>query len=199
MQPDDLQRVPQEQEPWIAFLQGNNPDYPERAMAADLQHIRERLELQRNDETTAETRLADYLLGIVPATTDTLAELTTGGYFANGRIWVLHSRLRYFDPERRRAGLPQDVAALVHSLEDDSASVTLVNLSDSEAREVVVQAGGYAEHRFTALERESGAVDLDTNAITVRLAPGSGERLTLRMERYANQPDLAFPWAWSRR
>ena len=199
MQQEDLQRVPQQQEPWIAFLQGNDPGYPERAMEADLEHIRGRLELQRNDETSAETRLADYLLGIVPATTDTLSELTTGGYFANGRIWVLHSRLRYFDPDRRRAGLPPDVAALVHSLEDDSVSVTLVNLSDSEAREVVVQAGGYAEHQFTALERESGAVDLDTNAVSVRLAPGSGERLTLGMTRYANQPDLAFPWSWSRR
>ena len=135
----------------------------------------------------------------MPATTNTLAELTTGGYFAGGRIWVLHSRLRYFDPEQRRAGLPPDVAALVHSLQEDSVSVTLVNLSESASREVVVQAGGYAEHQFTALERDSGAVDLDTNAITVRLAPSSGERLTLQMQRYANQPDLAFPWAWSRR
>lgn len=191
----DLARVPLADEPWIAYLQGTNPDYPERAMRADFEHIRGRLALMRADETTAGTRLADYLLGIMPAVTDTLSELTGGGYFAGGRIWVLHSRLRYFDPERHRAGLPEDVAALVHALSDDSVSVTLVNLNQAQAREVVVQAGGYAEHQFTRLEGAGEPRDLDTTAFTVRLAPGAGQRLDLRMRRYANQPNLSFPWS----
>ncbi len=195
MEPSDLERVPLADEPWIAFLEGSNPDYPERAMQADSMHIRQRLELMRNDETTADTRLADYLLGIMPAATDTLTQLTTGGYFARGRIWVLHSRLRYFDPEESRAGLPADVAALVHELGDDSVTVTLVNVSQTEPREVVVQAGGYAEHQFTNLEGPEEPIALDANAISVRLAPGAGKRLTLRMRRYANMPDLSFPWA----
>ena len=191
----DLDRVPLESEPWIAFLQGQNPDYPQAAMQADSMHIRQHLEVMRNDETTADTRLADYLLGIMPATTDTLTQLTTGGYFASGKIWVLHSRLRYFDPDRERAGLPPDVAALVHELSDDSVAVTLVNLSQSEPRNVIVQAGGYAEHRFTGLEGAADLPALDTNVLSVQLAPGAGARLTLGMERYANMPDLSFPWA----
>ena len=36
----------------------------------------------RNDRTTAETTLADWLLGIVPSTTARLAQLTIGGYFS---------------------------------------------------------------------------------------------------------------------
>ena len=80
------------------------------------------MEQIRNDPTTADTRLADYLLGFNPAATDALLNLTTGGYFANGKIWILHSRFRYFDPVRRRAGLPQDVGALVEKLEDKSAT-----------------------------------------------------------------------------
>ena len=195
MDPEDLERVPLEDEPWIAFLQGKDPDYPERAMNADFEHIRHRLELMRNDETTPDTRLADYLLGIMPATTDTLSQLTLGGYFARGRIWVLHSRLFYFDPERRRAGLPSDVAALVHELADDMVSVTLVNLNQLEAREVLVQAGGYAEHRFTGLEVAGESRELDARVVSVHLAPGAGQRLTLSMERYANRPELSFPWA----
>ena len=191
----DLDRVPLESEPWIAFLQGQNPDYPQAAMHADSMHIRQHLEVMRNDETTADTRLADYLLGIMPATTDTLTQLTTGGYFASGKIWVLHSRLRYFDPDRERAGLPPDVAALVHELSDDSVAVTLVNLSQSEPRNVIVQAGGYAEHRFTGLEGAGDLPALDTNVLSVQLAPGAGARLTLGMERYTNMPDLSFPWA----
>ena len=45
---------------------------------------------------------------------------------------VLHARVRYFDPVRRRPGLPEDVAALVESLTDDSTSLVLVNLNQSE-------------------------------------------------------------------
>ena len=195
MQPSDLERIPLKDEPWIAFLQGEDPGYPLRAMQADSMHIRQRLDLMRNDETTAETRLADYLLGIMPAATDTLTQLTTGGYFARGRIWVLHSRLRYFDPQRRRAGLPSDVAALVHELGEDFVTVTLVNLNEAESREVVVQAGGYAEHRFTAIEGAADLTDLDASAVSVLLAPGAGQRLTLKMQRYAAMPDLSFPWA----
>ena len=195
MRQDDLERVPTGEEPWIDFLHGKNPGYPEQALRADLAHIEGRLELQRADSTTPDTRLADYLLGIMPATTDTLAELTTGGYFARGRIWVLHSRLRYFDAGRRRAGLPRDVAALVHSIGPDSVDVTLVNLSQSDSREVVVQAGGYAEHQFTGLRGGDNVLDLDGSAFVARLAPGAGQRFHLSMRRYASQPDLAFPWA----
>ena len=195
MQERDLARIPLRDERWIAFLQGADPEYPEREMRADFAHIRARLEAMRNDNTTAETRLADYLLGIVPATTETLTRLTVGGYFPRGRIWVLHSRLRYFDPVRRRAGLPADVAALVHSLGDDSVAVTLVNVNQAESREVLVQAGGYGEHQFTGVS--SGGTDrvVDSKVISVELAPGAGQRLELGMKRYANQPDLSFPWA----
>ena len=195
MREADLERIPSGGEPWIDFLKGDDPEYPVRALRADLEHIQSRLALQEADTTTAETRLADYLLGIMPATTDALAELTTGGYFANGRIWVLHSRLRYFDPLGRRAGLPPDVAALVDSLGPDSVAVTLVNLSQTEAREVVVQAGGYAEHQFTGVAGGTQPVELNASAFTARLAPGAGQRLEIGLRRYANEPDLAFPWS----
>ena len=196
MEDRDLARVPLEDERWIAFLQGADPGYPIRAMHGDFRHVRDRLEAQQNDATTAETRLADYLLGIMPATTETLTRLTTGGYFARGRIWVLHSRLRYFDPDRKRAGLPPDVAALVHELQDDSVAVTLVNVNQAEEREVLVQAGGYAEHQFTGVDSGagSGMRNIDSKVIAVKLAPGAGQRLELRMKRYANRPDLSLPW-----
>ena len=195
MNPADLDRVSLEREPWLAFLQGMDADYPQRAMQSDFEHIRNRMELMRNDTTTAETRLADYLLGIMPATTKTLSKLMLGGYFANGRVWVLHSRLRYFDPARQRAGLPEDVAALVHQLSDDSVSVTLVNINQLESRDVIVQAGGYAEHQFTQLDIAGDTREMNSDTFTLRLAPSAGEQLTLKMKRYANTPDLSFPWA----
>ena len=88
----------------------------------------------RTDQTTPNTRLGDYLLDLQPVATNALTNLTLGGYFARGRIWVLHSRFRYFDPERRRAGLPPDVGALVEKLGADSA--TIVNTNPLEPRTV---------------------------------------------------------------
>ena len=43
-------------------------------------------------------------------------------------------------------------AALVEKLEADAATLTLVNTNPVEARTVVVQAGGYGEHRFDSVE-----------------------------------------------
>src|SRR5688572_8709197 len=113
----DLERVPKTG--WNGFLEGQNPDYPEKALQADLQHIRKKMEDVRGDPTTPDTRLADWIMGNNPATTGTLVNQMLGGYLT-GNIWTLHSRLRYFDPIERRSGLPEDVAALVEKLTADS-------------------------------------------------------------------------------
>ena len=193
MDREDLERVPAEKG-WIGFLEGKDPDYPTRAMAGDFEHIRGRVERMRNDPTSPDTRLADYLLRVVPATTETLTQLTLGGYFAGGRIWVLNSRLRYFDPVQRRSGLPQDVAALVEKLTADSVTVTLVNVNQIEARDVQVQAGGYGEHQFRGVRYSGKSRELDAPYVTVHLEPGAGAQLQFQMKRYANHPTLAQPW-----
>ena len=53
---------------------------------------------------------------------------------------------------RRRAGVPEDVSALVSEIGDRRTVVTLVNSSATEPRTVIVQAGGYAEHQFESVE-----------------------------------------------
>ncbi len=189
----DLVRIPTDQG-WIAFLEGNDPGYPVRALQADFEHIRSRLKLMRDDPTTPDTRLADWLLGIVPATTDALTQLTLGGYFSSGKLWALHSRLRYFDPDKRRSGLPADVAALVDRLTADSVTVTLVNTNQVEPRELLIQAGGYREHQFLSIDDGGSTRIVDASVVRVVLEPGAGQRLTLEVKRYANQPTLAQPW-----
>ena len=62
--------------PWLGFLQGKLPDFPEKALRADLERVRRKMEMIRTDQTTADTRLADYLLDLNPATTDGLTNLT---------------------------------------------------------------------------------------------------------------------------
>ena len=192
----DLERVPKEG--WIGFLEGNDADYPVKALREDFEFIHRRMKEMREDPTSPDTRLADWLLGVVPATTDTLTNLTTGGYFSNGKLWTLHSRVRYFDPVERRSGLPEDVAALVEKLSAEAVTLTLVNVNQVEAREVIVQAGGYGEHQFQGVRYGGKQEPLDSPLVTVRLEPGSGARLELQMARYANRPTLAQPWnrAW---
>lgn len=179
---------------WLGFLDGKIADFPQKALQSDLARVRRRVEMIRSDQTTADSRLADYLLDLNPATTDGLTNLTLGGYFARGRIWVLHSRFRYFDPEKRRAGLPEDVGALVEKLGPDSATVTFVNTNQLQPREVVVQAGGYGEHRFDAVTMGGKTTAFSGPVVTVRLEPGAGSRIDFKMTRYANKPTFAFPW-----
>ena len=191
MDRNDLERVPKQG--WIGFLEGADPEYPVKALQAELAHVRRRMEMVRNDPTTPDTRLADYLLGLTPAATNALVNLTLGGYLT-GNIWSLHSRFRYFDPVARRAGLPPDVGALVEKLAADAANVTLVNVSPIDTREVVIQGGAYGEHQLESVQLDGKTTAVSAPVVTVRLEPGCGARLEFRMTRYRNRPTLAHPW-----
>jgi hypothetical protein len=71
-----------------------------------------------------------------------------------------------------------------------------VNVNQLEPRNVLVQAGGYAEHRFTAVKLGDKSQPLDGSHVTIKLAPGAGARLTFAMSRYSQVPTMAFPWQW---
>ena len=189
----DLQRIPKDG--WIGFLEGNDPEYPEKTLRLDLESVRKAAGKIDEDPTTPDTRLADWFMSFNPARTETLNNLMLGGYYSTGVVRTLHSRLRYFDPVKRRSGPPEDVAALVDKLTADSVSLTLVNLHPVHRRELIVQAGGYAEHQFTAVEQKGQQEQIDGSSITVRLEPGSGAHLRFQMRRYANQPSLLPPWS----
>jgi hypothetical protein len=179
---------------WVAFLQGEDSGYPVRALQEGLERVRRRTAEMRQDPTTADTRLSDDMNHINPATTEALTELMLGG-LPTGRVgFPLHCRLRYFDPERRRAGIPQDVAALVETMTADEVTVQLVNLDPVAERTVVVQGGAYAEHQLLRVTVNGRTVLVDGSAFALCLGPGCGGSLRIEMKRYANRPTLAFPW-----
>jgi hypothetical protein len=107
---------------------------------------------------------------------------------------LVNARLRYFDPARKRVGVPEDVGALVSRLTDRETVVTLVNLSRKEPRTLVLQGGAYGEHQFKSVTIGTKTTQINSALLTVELKPGSGERLTLRMKRYANPPTVLHPW-----
>jgi len=179
---------------WLAFLEGQDPGYPERALRAEFATIRGKVAGMRRDTTTPDTRLADDPMEFNPATVGALIELTLGGIYPGHRGGPLHCRIRHFDPRRRRAGLPEDVAALVEGLLASETTLTLVNVNQSEPRQVIVQAGGYGEHRWESGTIDGREVRIDASHFTVILGPGSGGRLVLKVKRHANQPTLSMPW-----
>ncbi|MDA1015466.1 MAG: hypothetical protein O3A00_13570 [Planctomycetota bacterium] len=192
MQPADLKWVPKNG--WLDYLAGKNPTYPVSAMQADFARVRTQAERQRNDETTPDTRLADDPMLLNPCSVKSLIELMLGGIHPGKRSAVINCRLRYFDPVRRRAGVPEDVAALVDRLTADTVALTLVNTSQTQSRELIIQAGGYGEHTFKRLSLGGKSRTADDRHVRVQLAPGCGARLELGTKRFSNQPTLAFPW-----
>jgi hypothetical protein len=180
--------------PWVEFLDGRNPGFAESALERDLASIPRKLEGIRADRTAPDKRLADNMLDLNPAATDALVRLMLGALVPGREGGLLNARLRYFDPVRRRAGVPEDVAALISGLDDRRTVVTLVNLNTTEPRTVIVQAGGYAEHQFESVEWNGRTERIGARDFSVRLAPGAGATLTLGMRRYANAPTVRFPW-----
>ena len=192
MRDEDLGRVAGD--PWFDYLIGKNPNYPEQILQSDFSHIRKTVAGMRADETTPDTRLSDDPMKFNPAAVRSLTELMLGGIYPSTTGLILHCRLRYFDPVERRAGLPEGVAALIEKMTDDEVVVTLVNINQLDSRTVVVQAGGYAEHQFVSITNGDSNLGIDACHFSVKLAPGSGGRLTLKMRRYVNQPTMTFPW-----
>jgi hypothetical protein len=179
---------------WLKFLKGQNAGYPEEALQRDLKLLQQRTSAFRKDTTPPERRLADNMLDMNPASTDSLVQLMWGALVPGREGGLLNARVRYFDPARKRAGVPEDVAALVSELSDTHTTVTLVNLNPSQPRTVIVQGGGYGEHQLISATSEGETTAVDGPLLTVQLDPGAGQKIVLEMKRFANKPTILHPW-----
>ena len=196
LQPGDLERLPKRG--WIGYLTSGDAAYPLSALQQGLAEIERAASRLRADTSTPDfpphhTRGS----GMNPVATEALVNLTLGANDPNGSghgPLPLHAQVRHFDPDRRRAGLPQDVAALVERIRAEAVTLTLVNVNPLQPRTVTVQMGAYAEHRATSVVAGDRTFAVNAPYFTVRLAPGAGETLTINVQRYVNQPTLAFPW-----
>ena len=170
---------------WVEFLQGGRPNYPVDAMQ------QERDAAARTAERTSKNA-SGY--GASPVAFESLANLTLGAANLYGSGDVLRSQVRFFDPDRRRAGLAQDVAALVEKIERDSVTLMLVNTSTAASRRLIVQMGAYGEHQASSVRVGDRNIKIDAPYFEVQLAAGAGEQLVIGIRRLANDPTLAFPW-----
>lgn len=183
---------------WLRFLQGDYPEYPEAILRATYAETLRRLEMVRNDTSDPKARNVHHWQQRNPVVLEGLVQTMLGGPNHIYHGGLLHCRLRYFDPEARRAGIPPDVAALVDELEPNRVSVWLVNVHPTEPRRVILQAGAFGEHRFrevsTANTPSEGTEPANGRWFEVRLRPGAMGHLNITMDRYVNPPSYRSPW-----
>lgn len=197
-------------EPWLLYLRGENPDYPERMLGAAHAQVCHRLAQIRADDSDLEAGPRIHLWQEVqPVTTEALLQLTMGCPQVIYYGGIPNARLRYYDADRKRPGLPADTAALVDRIEPSRMGLHLVNLHHTESRRVILQAGALAEHTFrnasydttdTPYPGAAGAyaaprpavrtesMQVDDSRLLVELPPATRIHLDLEMARYVNRP-----------
>ena len=128
---------------------------------------------------------------------------------------LLMARVRYYDAERQRPGLPPDVAALVERIDVQDVRLRLVNTSPFEARSLIVQAGAFAEHTITTatydvrtsvypgpsraycwprLETSSRRCAVGSPHMQVDLPPATEITLDLELGLHSAPPSYSAPW-----
>jgi len=216
--------------PWLRFLAGANRAYPETILRQSLSQAAGRLRWIRDGrilrvydprveeaKTPADIRNADphHWHTVNPVTTEALLQLTGGVPSPVYNAGLAQAHLRYFDPGRRRPGLPPDIAALVHKAGAEGIEFELVNISAFHSREVIVQAGMYGQNQFTRVQFDERADqdpaqpqhslipqpksvirtrDVEAAWLAVSLPPATGIRLKAGIRRFVRRPGYRFPF-----
>jgi hypothetical protein len=206
------------EEPWFAFLAGDDPGYPERILAAAQAQVRHRLARMDRyrglDVPEADIHLWQQSN---PVVTEALVQLTWGGPQVIYNGGLQQARVRYYVADTRRPGLPPGVAALVTSIDPQATVLELVNLAPDRAHTVVVQAGAFAEHTIRTVrhtlcddpswigdlydyghrqpdEETSDPIQLDAPWVRVHLPRSTRIRLTLRLDLRTNPQSYRTPF-----
>lgn len=196
---------------WFNYMRGNSPQYPEQILDANFKLVSRQLQKMRSEEGNPVNWKSDgFSLGALssihkwqemcPVYFEGLLQLTLGTPMHTSHGGLQHGRVRYFDANAERPGLPDGVAALVEVLAADSVTLRLVNIDLFAEKQVIIQAGTFGEHQFetaTVMSQEGQLLETmqaEGKWFNVKLPPGAGICLHMMMKRYANQPTYATPW-----
>jgi hypothetical protein len=201
------------EQPWLRYLAGDNPTYPEEILRATYGMVCRRLALIAADQADLAKVHIHHWQMHNPIITEALVQLTLGApqIIYNGGL--LHCTVRYFDADacgsRPRPGLPADVAALVETVEAEHTVIHLVNLSPLTSRTLIIQAGAFGEHQFLTLtydqrsseypgshhdyapppvQTTAQTIPVNDKEVQIHLPPATTIRLDLTLARHVNQP-----------
>jgi hypothetical protein len=196
---------------WIAYLSGELPEYPERALEMALGQVSRRVAMMLGDDADPDAAHLHFWQRVNPVVTEVLTQLVGGApqMLYNGGLPF--TALRYEDVERGRPGLPRDVAALVHTVHDAGLGVRLVNTSVVHTRTVRIRGGRFGADRivrvsataetpgtfpgpsgsYRAPENPPRTVTWDCDDdVVLELPPAHGADLDLTIARGAGTPRL---------
>jgi len=207
--------------PWFEFIQGRYPSYPEEILQANLELIEIQLHKMRSNTgnprswDSYDPKTADVVVGLDlrvpgynihawqefnPVYFEGLGQLLFGAPMHISHGGLQHGKVRYFDGDRQRPGLPDQVSAMVDLVTAESLNVQVANLSKSHSKNLILQAGTFGEHQFTEVtvsttDGDKVSQKLDSKWFSVKLAPDSGASLNFKYQRYVNQPTYETPYS----
>ena len=155
--------------------------------------LRERYGL-RFDESVVHSYYQTFLLYRTPLSMEAMLNLTMGAMTPIYNGGLLHSELRWFNADRKRPGLPEDVAALIEKIDGDRVTVTVCNLDPVRTHTAVIQGGAYGEHRIEAIFDGDRREKIEDKWCQLSFAPGTRATFTLELKHYAYQPSLEQPF-----
>jgi len=204
--------------PWFEYVQGRNPDYPERILAANLTLVANQLTKMRSpiadpanwhDISGLDQRHININMHVdpihawqefTPVCVEGLLQLTLGAPMHISHGGLQFGQVRYYDALRRRPGLPNGVATLVSQFDQQSITMTVVNTHATATQGLVIQAGTFGEHRFERVhicdQHNHTLITQEINGpwYGLHIAPMAGAVLHFVVSRYVNTPSYATPW-----
>ena len=184
--------------PWMQYLQGLNPQYPDHILENQCQEVLRRMNSIRSDSGEPEEWDVHHWQELNPVRTEALLQTTCGGPQVIYHGGLLHTKLRYFDPTGGRPGLPPDVGALVENIDHNHLTLLLCNTSLLHERRILVQGGSFGEHRLRGIEvLDAEGHDIPRLAekvMDISLQPGRSLHLVLHLDRYFFRPSYSRPF-----
>lgn len=205
---------------WYEFINGRLPDYPMEILNANHRLIDQQLSRLRSEHGDPRNwpnvdRIMDYPDSLSmkidgyaihawqefnPVYFESLIQLMLGAPAHISHGGLQHSTVRYFDSEHKKAGLPEDVGALVHTITNNEVRLDLSNVGQA-TRKLIIQGGAFLEHSFTHIQIKDtkGAVladqEIEGTWVEVELEPKTTVEIKLGMHRYSNSPSYENPWS----
>jgi hypothetical protein len=206
--------------PWFQFVQGHLPNYPVDILKANMELIKIQLRKMRSNTgnprnwDTYDPATADEVVGLDlrvpgynihawqefnPVYFEGLGQMVFGGPMHISHGGLQHGKVRFFDGQKQRPGLPSGAAVIVDAITDSTISMQVANI-DSEDRQLVIQAGTFGEHRFesvviTGADGAVQEVNIGDKWFVLDLVGGAVASLKFKIRRYVNDPSYETPWS----
>jgi hypothetical protein len=177
--------------PWLAYLDGELPEYPARALSMALGQVARRVALMAAAEADPDAAHLHFGQRVNPVVTEVLSQLVSGTPQVLYNGGLPFAAVVYEDADAARPGLPRDVAALVSRLDGDDLDLALVNTSTTRSRRVTVRASRFGERRVASVtvRTETGG-EYPGRSTAYAAVPGTPTLLQREVESGAVEVEL---------